>query len=187
MQWAFLGKVLPQSNISSNEQFPAPADSSPPEDEATPGRGQRSCSVWPAATLAPQPPGCAPCQDNTLWVSHTAPDLAAAPVYQSLEVKCCPPLCCKPPANLCCWPPPCTGGEGSHYLPLGTACGRVSQRCNTFISVPLISNLSLSTLCSPSPSITLDRETAANKEGICSCLLKDNSSLSFSFSCECCQ
>lgn len=151
MQLTFLGKIIPQSNISTDEQFPDTEDSSSPVEEARAGRGQRQ----ELQCMANNHPGTSvPTVRTRLfpWVSCTAPDLwpplAAAPAHQPLGSEM---LCSNPPENLCSWPPPCTGGEGSHYLPLGTACGWVSQWCNTFISLPLISNLSLSTLCSPSP------------------------------------
>lgn len=190
IQWTFLRKVLPQSNISTNEQLPATADSSlqwrKPAQAEDKGR---SCSVQPGASLAPQPPGLALSGQDFSPECHTLlqpwwPPLVAAPVISAPGKWNAAHLAAANLQQTSAFGLPLPRWRKIPLPALGTACGRVSQWCNTFISLPLISNLSLSTLCfPPPPSITLDRETAANKEGICSCLLKDNFSFHFSFRC----
>lgn len=140
-------------------------------------------------TLAPQSPSraCWPARPCP-WGPCTGPDVVTSTGCSSnlhvdrFDVNRCPLRCYKPQTNLCFWPPRYTGGERSCYTLLGTARGWVSQCCNTFISLSLISNLSL-----PPLHIALDGETSANKEGICSCPLKDNPSFIFSFGCYCCR
>lgn len=128
-----------------------------------------------------------PCQWRPCTDPHmvTRADCSTNLHIDCLDGDCCPLSCYKPPTNLCSWPLHHTGADS--WEDRVTGCWEwlmgqfLSAAAQISLSLSLISNLPL-----PPPSIALDRETSANKEGIFSCLLKDNSSFIFSFCCYCC-